>query len=86
MHKILDLAATALSMTPQMKLVEPNFERYTGDDMERSWLAWIVYALAQSALGEMSELLRVTLSHLLMMMSTGLSTGLLLFLGGQGGK
>jgi hypothetical protein len=39
------------------------------------------FTLVQSALGETSEL-RVTLSHLLVMRSTGL----LLFPGGQGGK
>jgi hypothetical protein len=56
MNKISNTTAMAMSMTPQMTMVDPSLEMYDGDGRERSLLAWILYALARSALREMSEI------------------------------
>ncbi len=56
-------------MIPQMYLVAPSLEMYSGVEIERSSMAWILYkVLGRSALGAMREI-GVTMSHFLMMRS-----------------
>lgn len=49
-----------------MNFVEPSLEIYSIDEKERSLLAWILYALAWSALSRGMGEIGATLSHFLM--------------------